>query len=300
MNDLRKVTEKYHFHIHGVKRQGNVEILNTDSGRYVLKKKRRDDLKDIFRYLKGRQFLNFVDSISDEEDEYDIYPYYENSFLTEEERIIELVHLMSFLHNKTTSFQKISLDEVKEFYETETEKLNYLEKYYEMLRLQSEEEYLLAPSKYLFLRSYSVLFQAIFYARNFLEEWYQKVKNKSNRRVVLNHNNLDSSHVLQNDGTYLISWEKSKIDSPVYDFYHFYQNNYKRMDVSKIFSIYNSRYELLEEEKYLLFYLCLFPKKLVWNEIEIENSKEVFEQMDYLKKTLSFILEKNSINSKSQ
>lgn len=300
MNDLKKIIEKYKFHIYGIKEKGNVKIIDTDKGKYVLKKKKRDDLKDIFKYLNGKQFSNFVNTISDEEDEYDIYPFLEDNYLTEEEKILEIAHLMSYLHNKTTTYRKVHIDDIKKFYEQELEKVNYFEQYYESLRIQMEEEFFLSPSKYLFLRNYSFYFQAIYYARNYLEKWYEIVKRKESRRVVLTHNQLDTSHLLENNIPYIISWEKAKINMPLYDFYSFYNNNYQKIDMREMFSIYNARYELLEEEKYLLFYQLLLPKKIEWNEKEIENVKLIYENQKYLKKTFEFILEKNSKYSKSK
>lgn len=300
MNDLKKIIEKYKFHIYGIKEKGNVKIIDTNKGKYVLKKKKRDDLKDIFKYLNGKQFSNFVNTISDEEDEYDIYPFLEDNYLTEEEKILEIAHLMSYLHNKTTTYRKVHIDDIKKFYEEELEKVNYFEQYYESLRIQMEEEYFLSPSKYLFLRNYSFYFQAIYYAKNYLEKWYEIVKRKESRRVVLTHNQLDTSHLLENNIPYIISWEKAKINMPLYDFYSFYNNNYQKIDMREMFSIYNARYELLEEEKYLLFYQLLLPKKIEWHEKEIENVKIIYENQKYLKKTFEFILEKNSKYSKSK
>lgn len=300
MNDLKKIIEKYKFHIYGIKEKGNVKIIDTNKGKYVLKKKKRDDLKDIFKYLNGKQFSNFVNTISDEEDEYDIYPFLEDNYLTEEEKILEIAHLMSYLHNKTTTYRKVHIDDIKKFYEQELEKVNYFEQYYESLRIQMEEEYFLSPSKYLFLRNYSFYFQAIYYAKNYLEKWYEIVKRKESRRVVLTHNQLDTSHLLENNIPYIISWEKAKINMPLYDFYSFYNNNYQKIDMREMFSIYNARYELLEEEKYLLFYQLLLPKKIEWHEKEIENVKIIYENQKYLKKTFEFILEKNSKYSKSK
>lgn len=300
MNDLKEIIEKYNFRVYGIKEKGNVKIIDTDKGKYVLKKKKRDDLRDIFKYLNGKQFSNFVNTISDDEDEYDIYPFLEDNYLTEEEKITEIAHLMSFLHNKTTTYRKVHIDDIKKFYETETEKLNYFEKYYESLRNQMEEEYFLAPSKYLFLRNYTFYSQAIYYAREFLEKWYNIMTTKENKRVALTHNQLDTTHLLESNIPYIISWEKAKIDSPLYDFYYFYNKNYQKVDMQEIFSIYNTRYELLEEEKYLLFYQLLLPKKIEWQKKEIENVKVVYESHKYLKKTFDFILEKDTKTTKSQ
>ena len=43
------------------------------------------------------------------------------------------------------------------------------------------------------------------------------VKDKRKVRYVVVHNNLDLDHFLKGKNNYLISWDKSKIDLPIYD-----------------------------------------------------------------------------------
>ena len=57
------------------------------------------------------------------------------------------------------------------------------------------------------------------YSKNELEKWYELVKNSHKKRLVVLHNNLDLSHFLRNSKSYLISWDKSKIDIPIFDLY---------------------------------------------------------------------------------
>ena len=45
-------------------------------------------------------------------------------------------------------------------------------------------------------------------------------------RVAFIHNNLEVEHFIKNKKGYLVSWEKSKIDSPILDLITFYQKEY--------------------------------------------------------------------------
>ena len=55
-----------------------------------------------------------------------------------------------------------------------------------------------------------------------MESWYELVKTKKRKRVVTLHNNLKLDNLIKNNQTFLISWDKSKIDMPIYDIVNFY------------------------------------------------------------------------------
>ena len=57
------------------------------------------------------------------------------------------------------------------------------------------------------------------YSKGELELWIQMVENKTKMRYVLLHNNLDLNHYIRKENSYLISWDKAKIDIPIFDLY---------------------------------------------------------------------------------
>ena len=73
------------------------------------------------------------------------------------------------------------------------------------------------------------------------------VKDKKKDRFVVVHNNLDLSHFLRNKNSYLISWDKTKIDKPIFDLYKLYKRHYSEFDFVEVLKKYERNYPLLEE-----------------------------------------------------
>ena len=116
-----------------------------------------------------------------------------------------------------------------------------------------EKEVYMSPSGYLIARNINIIFGSIYYAKHNLEEWYKKIDNNKNERVVNIHNNISLDHYIKNEKPYLISWNKSRIDSPIYDLLSFYKNHYLDFDFDDLFHFYESGYPLKEDERLLLF-----------------------------------------------
>ena len=88
---------------------------------------------------------------------------------------------------------------------------------------------------------------------------------------------------------YLISWDKSRFDSPIYDLYNFYRNNYDKIEFSSLFSLYNKRYLLKDDEIKLFFILISLPDKIEFSNNSFSNTKKVDKMLDYLYKTDNII-----------
>ena len=80
-----------------------------------------------------------------------------------------------------------------------------------------EKEVYMSPSSYLIARNINIIFDSIYFAKKSIEDWYKKIENNKNERVVNIHNNINLDHYIKNDKPYLISWNKSKKDMPIYD-----------------------------------------------------------------------------------
>ena len=100
----------------------------------------------------------------------------------------------------------------------------------------------------------------------------------------MTHGNLDSSHIIENEDIYLISWDKAKIDNPIYDLNNLYRNNFIRLDLIDMLNIYESKYELSHDEKYLLFSLVLIPNRLEVMDTEYLNVVNVRKIVEYMLK----------------
>ncbi len=266
--------------INKIKKIGNITVINN---KYVLKKMRRKSR--FYDYLESREFNNFPKIYSNVEDEYCLMDYILEQEIPQEQKIEDTVYIMSLLHQKTTFDKPTDLDYVKEIYENNINKLNELENYYLNAQNYIEEEIYMTPSNYLLIRNVSLIYRSISLSRKYLEKWYKEIEKIKSLRYVYIHGNLKEEHVLENNGIYLISWDKSKIDLPIKDISVLYRNSYNNLDIDKLLTIYEHKYPLSKDEKYLLFSILLIPEKIDINDYEIDKLKKISNLILYLEKS---------------
>ena len=298
MNDIKDLVNNFNLKINKCKYCNNIRIVDTDKGKFVIKKNNHNN-SELFRYLESKNFNNFL-NIYDYNSNYEIYPYIDGINLTNEEKAIDIIYLISILHNRTTFYKNIELDTIKAIYEDINNKLSYLINYYDNLRMISEDSTYPSPSSYLLLRNISVIFRSIDNSKYFIDKWYNTIKDKKNFRVVTIHNYLELDHLIKSENTYLISWDKSCRASPIYDLLSLYKNTYDKVEFSSLFEMYNSKYPLSKEEIYLLFSLLLVPDKIDLSNKEIINTKEVYKLTNYLMSTIDFVSKYNPDSANEQ
>lgn len=264
-------------------------IIDSTEGRFVLKKENKD-LYTLFNYLNKRGFNNFPKLVKNFRDEENLFEYVSEDETFKEQKLASLSGVLSSLHNKTVYFKSTSLDNYKEIYENISSNLKYISNYYNVMFLSFLNDEYQSPSKYLFSRNYFKIKEAIKFCSDELENWYNLVQDKENVRVSVVHNNLAMDHFIDNnESPVLISWDNYKIDTPVLDFVTLYHNEYLNYDFSSFLTEYLSTFELLEEEKKLLFILISIPLLVTKGNTEFENTKKMHENIIYLYKTEKLI-----------
>lgn len=264
-------------------------ILETTAGNYVVKEKGSTDIKELYSYLISRNFDNFPALIDGERNEVNVYEYVEDITTPIEQKSLDMADVVASLHNKTTYFKEVSEDTYKSIFESISSNINYLSSYYGELMNKINREVYMSPSHYLIARNSSKIFAALDFCQKELDEWYELVKTKTKERVALIHNNLSTEHLLKGSRDALISWDNSKVDSPVLDMIKFYQNDYQSIDFEEVFKRYLERYPLNEEEKKLFFITISIPKEIKLTKRQFDNCKEIREKLDYLFKTESLV-----------
>jgi thiamine kinase-like enzyme len=141
-------------------------------------------------------------------------------------------------------YKEIDIDYYKYIYENTIKQIEEIYNYYNIVMDNIELEVYMSPADYLICRNISYIYSAIDYAKKNIEYWYQIIENKRKIRVVTNHNKLSLDHYLKSDKPYLISWESSNIDMPIYDLISLYTNNYLDFDFTELLDIYLSKYPL--------------------------------------------------------
>ena len=268
---------------------GKSTIINTSSGDYVIKQT-NNKTKELFSYLQSRGFSNFPKIIDDTRKDVTVYKYVPDIVMPKEQRSLDMINLVSNLHNKTTYFKEISQDKFKEIYEDVLSNVNYYKEYYSQKYDIFFKEVYHSPSHYLFLVNYYKLDLMLDFCKQQLDSWYELAKQENTQRVAVVHNNLSLDHFIKNDPDYLISWDKSKIETPVIDLVKFYQNNYLDVNFKKVFDKYLSNYPLNAMEKKLFFVLISIPPKIEFDMLdELKNTRDIRTKLDYVFKTEELI-----------
>lgn len=290
MNEIKKLIDKYDLNIRGIEEKKNIRIVDTDKGKYVLKKRfsKEDGLYD---YLKNKNF----DFILEKEqiDEYNVYPFIEEANEENEEKAIDVVYILSILHNKTLFYRNIVLDKVKECYENYNDKIDYLNYYYHDLQDMIEQKVYMSPAEYLLIRNISLIYSALNFSKQKLYEWYQEKIKQKKERVVLLHNRPSLDHILVGNVKRLISWENYSKDSPIYDFLYFYQKNYLDVEMTSLFQIYQSKFQYTYDEYLLFESLVSIPNKIEFTTNNYKDTVNTYDLIKYVEITRNFILKEN-------
>lgn len=254
---------------------------------YVIKKKKRD-LSNTYNYLLSRSFDYFPEVVK-EDNEKIYYRYINDLEEPKEQKVIDLVNLITLLHSKTTFYKEVDIDNYKYIYESINNSIDETLEHYNQLMDGIESEVYMAPSNYLIARNITIIYNALGYAKNNINSWYKMIENQRKVRVVTIHNNLRLEHYLKEDKPYLISWDKSKIDMPIFDLISLYQNNYLDFEFIDLLKIYLSKYPLTREEMALFLTIISIPGKIPLNESEYQTVLSVRRILDYIYKSSEIV-----------
>lgn len=290
MNNINEILKKYSIKPVRYKKMGKAMIIETKDNKYVLKEKTNNI--DMYDYLNTRSFNYYPKVITDRTDEFEITLYEEDINMPLEQKVFDMISLVSLLHYKTSYFKDIDNDDYRKIYEDLSNNILYLYSYYNDLITIIESKVFMSPSEYLLARNITKIFRRLDILNHDVNYWFDIVKNKEKVRQVVLHNNLELSHYIKNANNFLINWDKSKVGIPIFDLYKFYLRN-NDYDFLDILNVYEKNYPLLLEEKELLFILIKMPLILDFNNNEYENTKSVRNLIDYIDKTDKLVLPNN-------
>lgn len=287
MNSIDILTKIYKPYKVSVK--GNTKIFNCTSGNYVIKNKKNKDIKELYKYLNSRSFKYYPKLIEDNRDEVNVFEYVEDNSIDNEQKLIDLINLISLLHSKTSYYKEITNDKIKEIYEELLGRVEYLEEYLNKIIYEIEDNVFVSPSGNLILINSSKIFSLLTFLKNEIEEWYKISIDTNKMRVSIVHNNLELDHYIKNENEYLISWDNYIIDSPILDIVKLYKNVYLTMDFSNPLKVYMEKFPLNENEKKLLFIMLVMPDEINLTNNELKNISIVRKYLDYIYKTENLI-----------
>ena len=276
--------------------KGKATIVDTNKGHFVLKKNTGND---IYKYLLSRNFEYFP-KIIDYNNDYILFEFLEDINYDNSQKAFDIIHLIALLHSKTTYYKEINYDEYKNIYENLKQRIDYIHNYYLDVINMIESNIYMSPCEYLIARNISKIFSCIYYCNHELDNWYELIKDKKRKRVVTLHNNLKLDNLIKNKNIYLISWDKSKIDMPIFDIINFYNMYCLDFDFSILLEEYERIFPLLKEEKILLNILISIPDKINFDISEYKKVKAFRIQLDKIYKTEKLLTSKKEETTSTQ
>ena len=282
-SDLRSFLDSNNILVNKITIKNNAKIIDD---KYVVKEN-RGDLSKIYKYLNSRSFDYFPELLL-ETDNYNVFKYIESIDIDDNEKAKDIMKLVGLLHAKTSYYKEIDIDDYKKLYEDTIDKLDYLNNYYLDIMGIIDREVYMSPSHYFLARNINIIFESLNKSHYLIDKWYSIISKKKKVRLVTIHNNLDIDNYLRNNKSYLLGWDKSKTDIPIYDLFNFYKKYALKFSLVDLMHYYEEVYPLLEEEKLLLISLLLIPDKLIFDKREYAMCGIVKDEINYLKKVLSF------------
>ena len=285
-SEINKLLKEYNIKIYSYKKIDDYYIVDTTIGKLLVNINTNNNY--IYEYLNTRKFNFFPEIVIN--DKYLITKYVEDKQIPREQKINDLIDLVSLLHIKTSYYKNVS-DEYLTIYEYLVEKYNYLFDYYQTLITTIDNYIFLSPSQYLLARNITLILDSLNIGKSYLEEWKEKIENLDKMRVCVINNDLSLSNYKRDDKPYIINWNKSKIDMPVYDLYNFINN--EDLNISEVLKNYEKKYPLKNIEKVLLLILLLMPN-------EIESNDTEYNKCISIKKEIKKLIQTHKLNREYQ
>ena len=277
----------------------NAHILESTSGHIVIKEKKRN-MQELYSYLDSKGINNYPPLLDDSREGINIYKYIDDIPIPNEEKALDLTRLLARIHSSTTYYKQVTLDDYKKIYEMIEEHIKYLEYFLNYHYDKCFKEEYPSPSSNCFLNNFYKIEANLIFSKDKLEDWYNKVKNKTSERLCQIHHRVSLEHLFHNDKDYLLSWEDSTKDSPVIDMIEFYKKEWKACDFNALLKEYFSLCPWTDEEKELFFICISLPSEFEWKGPEFDLIIKIEEFLDYIYKTEELIRPYYTINESQE
>ena len=285
MNKYKNLINKNNLKVSKITIKNNDIILETPLGLFIIKE--NENIKT-YDYLLSRGF-NYFPKIIDYDNTSILFKYIEGIDYDLNEKALDLIRVLSLLHNKTCFYKNID-NENNEIYNSIKNKINYLYNYYDLLINEIEEKEYYSPCEYLIIRNSSIIFSSLNYSKYLLDSWYSKNKDNNKKRVVTLYNNFNIDNLIKTkEDIFLTNFNKSYIDRPIYDLINFYNKYYMSFDFYNMINIYQKVFPLLNEEIDLFLLLVSIPEKIILSDnindmLKIKNQiNKIYKVADLLK-----------------
>lgn len=263
--------------------KGNVKILNCPDRDIVLKRK-NSLLRDRYQYLNSRGFNNYVPVIDYSRSNYDIFPFIHENNVPYSQKGNDLARVIAIMHAKTSYNKDIDQSVYDNIFNNINDNCDYLQDYYSKMYDDLFHIKYHKPHEIIFIDYFSKINNTISFCKAEVEKWYTLVSEKKNQRVALIHNNLKLDHFLEGEDDYLISFDKSRFDTPVIDLVKLYKEEYNKLDFSEVLKNYLYHYSYNDDELKLFFVLISLPDEIKFDNNNYKNVELITNLVNYIKK----------------
>ena len=120
MIEIKDILKRNNIKAHTYRKLGNNVIIDD---KYIVKKNKNKD--DILNYLNNRNF-NYYHKIFDKDSDYELLEYLTDTNMPKEQKMNDLIKLVSLLHSKTTYYKEVDEADFKKLYEDLLNNCEYL------------------------------------------------------------------------------------------------------------------------------------------------------------------------------
>ena len=289
MIEIKQLIKRNNIKVLSYRKSNNNIIISNKNNKYIIKKGIYN--KKIMDYLNSRGF-NYYPDIYDYNNKYQLIKYVEDSNIPNEKKINDLISIVALLHKKTSFYKEVDENEYKKLYEDLLNNCSYLKEYYNDLISIIDNRIFMSPPEYLLASNIALFFDSINYCEVQINKWYEIInsKDKTRRmRVCVIHNNLNLKNFIKSDKDYLINWDNSKIDMPIFDLYKLYLRCNNDYDFIEILKNYEKIYPIIDDELILLYILISMPGIIKFNKNNYETCMSINKEINKLLKTSNLI-----------
>lgn len=267
-----------------IKRIGKTIIFETNNGSFLIKPQEEKNIKELYDYLESRKWTNFPRLIDSNRYDLNLYEYIDEVGTPKEQKAQDIINLLGVLHNKTYYYKEVNVAHYQSIYDNINKNIKYYKQYFDDFFMKVINTTYPSPSEYLFMMNATSIFNSLSFCESELKKWFGLVQEKKRVRVALVHRNMKLSHLLRKDKDYFVSWEKSKIDSPILDLALFFKNEWQEIEWATLLESYLKQFALEKDEEKLLFILLKLPFSIEKDSNELIKTMKMNELIKYLQK----------------
>ncbi|MFF2874769.1 spore coat protein YsxE [Gottfriedia sp. NPDC057991] len=309
-DEISVILAQYHIVPNYFETVGKVVKIYTNQGVFALKEANvnrvyRNNLIDNVRSLQDKGFRNVVPIYHTQSGDYIVEFNTKHYYLmpwieSVDEKSDENLHFQRMftslgkMHNSTQKEKKVDKDQLQIHYDTLTKRWSKDKDVLENFIEAAEGNWYMSPYELSYCTYFHKILSAHQFAKGQLDEWFKKMKETENTRVVMNHGNLSISHFLVNkrgEGVF-INLENAQETTPIQDLANYYKNSFKtypiqQSDRNNWLNMYEKNFSLREEERMLFLSYMAYPTQFASKISKYLKRSEVNNEKDNVRDLLN-------------